>query len=193
MMTLFELRAKIGRLQKRLGENADPGIAISWGVRSDNDSSEYEVIGIRSPTEYLDDIQNLVIWLFNVKDYLKKRMCARNFREQAVEDFINASPEISLCADLANSLKHDGLDRNPRSGTCPTFGGVSVVVPQDGVQAFSYLPSSGFKVSVQRPDLVQYFVPILDQTNAQIGEAGMLCSKVIDQWESFIEEYGLCR
>lgn len=69
-------------------------------------------------------IKPLIIYLWNEKDWVKKRYPAR---AKEVESYVNDSTYIKVIADLANSLKHGGLDNNPRSNSKQTdyFGKIT--------------------------------------------------------------------
>jgi hypothetical protein len=50
---------------------------------------------------------------YHLKDYLKKHP---GIDRAAVEAHVTASRALSIAGDIANTLKHGGLDRPPRSG-----------------------------------------------------------------------------
>ena len=70
-------------------------------------------------------LKSLVIFLWNEKDWLKKRFPSYG---KKIEEYINNSQYIKIVADLANGLKHGGIDRNARSDSKQTdyFGKVTI-------------------------------------------------------------------
>jgi len=67
-----------------------------------------------SNTDSHDGSENFFNQCYHLKDWIKKDPSI-SFSEN-IEDFINKSESLSLCADYCNSFKHGGLDRTPRSG-----------------------------------------------------------------------------
>jgi hypothetical protein len=57
-------------------------------------------------------IKPLIIYLWNEKDWMIKRYPTK---KKEIEEYVNNSKYIKVVADLANSLKHGGLDKRPRS------------------------------------------------------------------------------
>jgi hypothetical protein len=57
-------------------------------------------------------LKPLIIYLWNEKDWVIKRYPSK---KKEVEEYVNKSKYIKVIADLANSLKHGGLDRKSRS------------------------------------------------------------------------------
>ncbi len=70
-----------------------------------------------SERELKQQIKSLVIFMWNEKDWLKKEY-PENSRD--IEQFINDSNFIKIVADLANGLKHRGVDRASRSDSKET-------------------------------------------------------------------------
>lgn len=56
---------------------------------------------------------------YHLKDWIRNDPAAVSVANR-VEGYINNNPELSLCADICNGLKHLQLDRE-RSGKSPEF------------------------------------------------------------------------
>ncbi|MDD3086105.1 MAG: hypothetical protein PHD80_03335 [Candidatus ainarchaeum sp.] len=67
-----------------------------------------------SNTDSVDGSENFFNQCYHLKDWIKKDSSIS--LSENIEDFINKSESLSLCADYCNSFKHGGLDKNPRSG-----------------------------------------------------------------------------
>jgi hypothetical protein len=65
-----------------------------------------------SDLQLRQQIKPLIIYLWNEKDWIKKR---HPDKAKAIEAYVNNSKYIKIIADLANSIKHGGLARTPRS------------------------------------------------------------------------------
>ncbi|ABD81603.1 hypothetical protein [Saccharophagus degradans] len=70
-------------------------------------------------------LKPLITSLWNEKDWMKKRYPGRG---KEIEEFINQSKHLKVIADLANSIKHGGLDYKPRSNAKQTdyFGRITL-------------------------------------------------------------------
>lgn len=77
-----------------------------------------------SDLQLKQQIKPLIIYLWNEKDWVKKRYPSK---DKEVELYVNNSQYIKVIADLANSLKHGGLDKKPRSDSKQTdyFGKIT--------------------------------------------------------------------
>ena len=64
---------------------------------------------------------------YHLKDWLIND-ASGTFRKDAVENFVNVSRELRLCADLCNGSKHLKLTKPPRSNENPRLGAQSVTV-----------------------------------------------------------------
>jgi hypothetical protein len=74
-----------------------------------------------SSENYLDEIYAFFQNCYHLKDWIKNDG-AVPLKKRAVEDYINNSRPLRLCADLCNALKHLTLKDEPRSGENPAFG-----------------------------------------------------------------------
>jgi len=54
---------------------------------------------------------------YHLKDWIKHSPECRTF--SCVENFINNSPALQICADICNTLKHKTLTKPPRSKSIP--------------------------------------------------------------------------
>lgn len=68
-----------------------------------------------------DDIYAFFQNCYHLKDYLKNDTAYTKHSDRDIEDYINNTFELKLCADICNGLKHLTLT-NPRSGATPNFG-----------------------------------------------------------------------
>ncbi len=84
-------------------------------IKRINDGMEHD-----KPSEcYQDEIYAFYLNCYHLKDWIINCDAAPNER---VEEFINSSTDLKLCADICNGLKHLKLDRQPRSDQRPEFG-----------------------------------------------------------------------
>ena len=73
------------------------------------------------PSEiYQDDVYAFFMNCHHLKDWIKNDTAAASVANN-VENYINNNPDLSLCADICNGVKHLRLISN-RSGERPKFG-----------------------------------------------------------------------
>ena len=69
---------------------------------------------------YQDEVYAFFMNCHHLKDWIKNDPAAASVADK-VENYINNNPELSLCADICNGLKHLHLISD-RSGERPKFG-----------------------------------------------------------------------
>jgi hypothetical protein len=165
---LFERLARHAKATKR---NAGEGSA--WQCRlSNGETHTYAMVGVRTHAEAMDSAENLIKWIWDSKDYLKKRAESLGKNGEDIEKFVNHCKYLSVCADLANGLKHGGLDKNrkSRSKSRPRFGAISFTVPQAAVGSLVF-GDYNVAINVSHPDMVEVKLPILAESGELIGDA----------------------
>ncbi len=71
--------------------------------------------------EHIDDMHAFFNACYHIKDYLINDPTFTKFTKQQIENHINATFALQLCADICNGLKHMKLT-HARSGNAPSFG-----------------------------------------------------------------------
>jgi hypothetical protein len=176
----FVTRAEIDKLFERLARHVNAtkrhsGEGAAWQLTLPNgEIHTYGMFGVRTHAEAMDSAENLIMWIWASKDYLKKRANYVGKESRSIEEFVNQNFFLSVCADLANRLKHGGLDKSrgkgPRSGMNPKLGEVSFTFPQTAIGSlvFSYNYTG---VNVSDPEKVEVKLPILAENGDHIGDA----------------------
>ena len=119
----------------------------------------------RSSDFYEDDVYAFFQNCYHLEDWIKHDPAAGPLSAQ-VEDFINQTPELLICADICNSLKHLKLKRS-RSSQTPEFG------------------KRIFKLSLgTKPTTIAVAYTI--DTNAGTVDAFDLASQCLRAWEKFV-------
>lgn len=181
---LFE---RLGRLVEATKQNAGEG--SSWEYTfPDGETHRYVIRGLRSHAEAEDSAFNLIIWIWNAKDYLKRRAKAHGQNAQAIEDIVTADSALAICADLANCLKHGGLNQS-RSKRYPKFGVMSFAAPQTAVGSLTFRVFE-VEIEIADPSLVKFSLPVLDQSNVEMGDAFEFAARalsVLEQLKARIE------
>src|SRR2546427_10930785 len=112
------------RIKRKISNHAGDGAEWKYTF-PEGETATYRFVGLKAPEVFEDEIRELLTWWWNAKDHLKKRATAVGQSPQMIENIINTDPDVAICADLANSQKHGGLDRKPRSAQNPTLATVT--------------------------------------------------------------------
>jgi hypothetical protein len=147
------------------------------------------MVGVRTHAEAMDSAENLIKWIWDSKDYLKKRADIVGINGARIGEYVNQNTFLSVCADLANGLKHGGLDksRKPRSQMSPRLGEVSFIVPQAAIGSLVF-GDHHVAVNVSDPDKVEVRLPILAENGDPIGDAFDFAYQAIEALEKFRNE-----
>jgi hypothetical protein len=149
----------------------------------------YKITGMKSAHELEDDVANLCVWVWSMKDYLKRLAPLVGRGPSYVEHFINAEPNLLVCGDLANSVKHAGLDRS-RSGRCLRMGRLRYTIPQSAVSALTFRQNE-VQIDVANATAVEITVPVLDPAGNEAGEVLSFLRKGVAAWERLLHEFGV--
>src|ERR1700741_2568799 len=105
---LQTLLDKISRLRTRFSDAS--GIKTQeWSARTeDGDEMRVTLVGAKDLADLQIDIEAAFVWIWSLKDYVKRYARQRGTNEGAIETRATASKSLSICADIANCLKHGG-------------------------------------------------------------------------------------
>ncbi|MGS2743215.1 hypothetical protein ACU6TU_06405 [Halomonas sp. LS-001] len=188
-MTLNQVSSlleKIKRIQINLGSLDGDG--FEWALtHEDLGYQEYSIKGIKEPKELQDEIENGFIWLWSLKDYVKKYSLAQGKDKKWVDNQVNNTECLCLCADIANSLKHGGIDRDSRSGKKPTLSEVAYKIPQEGINKLT-LYADRVETVVSDTSTVKVSMDINDLKSGKLGDAFELINKCLIEWKKIIEK-----
>lgn len=188
MATLVEINKLFSRfalIQGRLA--AREGDGCSWPATFENgETYTYVFHGIMGFDEVDFFIESLFVWLWNMKDYIKAYSQQFGKPLDWVELKVNADPNLCMCADLANGIKHARLSKS-RSGRFATMGILTYTIPQESVTAITY---TAFKIEteIRNQGNVILGKPILDNAGNKCGDAFQLAGVCIQIWENIVAE-----
>ena len=185
---LEKLLERSNRFRKKL--QIKDGQGIEWLYTFENGETHfYSVEGVRPPEEIEDEIATIFLWLWSLKDYVKKYVLNKGKSKQWVEVRVNADPYLCICADSANSLKHGGLDPKfkPRSNKGPKLGKLKYQIPQ---KAMGSITIGAFDVGlkVRNPSLVILEMPVFDEDNRVLGDAFKYLDYGLKAWKNIVKE-----
>jgi hypothetical protein len=183
---LEEMFQRADRFRKRL--KIKDGEGTAWSHTFDNNEIHYYSLnGVKPPEEIKDELESAFVWLWSLKDHVKKYVIAKGKTKEWVESRVNADPYLCICADLANSPKHGGLDRKPRSNKNPRLGNLKYNIPQ---QAMSQITVGAFDVgmNIGDPSLISLEWPVLGDEDKYLGDALKYLEYGLKAWEGIINE-----
>jgi len=144
-------------------------------------------------TDIQDLAEDLAKGVWDCKDYIKIKAQAQGIEWGSIEAEINKKRELCIIADLANSIKHGGLNRRPRSGiqgihinglSCvghPVMGEeelIPVITPDSLEMTFQL---TNFQIAAR----------VNDKNGSDIGELFELSKKAHEQWEEIISDFAI--
>ena len=106
------------QIKKKVSRFISKSSNLKWpeGI-VDFDNQSFVVNGVKPLVEVQDEIETAFVWCWSIKDSLIKNLVNENpnINKQTIEDEINKYKCLTYCSDIANGLKHGGLN-NSRSG-----------------------------------------------------------------------------
>ena len=179
-----ELFMRLGRLVSASKNKAGEG--TEWNYTFPNgETHRYVIRGLKSHAEAEDSVFTLLIWIWNAKDYLKKRAVVLRTSGREVEKAVSDDDNLAICGDLANRLKHGGLDRPSRSGFNPRLGKVSFEAPQTVIGSLTF-KAFEVEIGIDDPSQVTFRLPVLnDQDEEIVGMHSCMLTAQLVHWSAF--------
>lgn len=185
-----ELFRRLGRLVN--SSQVKAGNGTEWDYTFPNgETYRYIINNIRAHNEVEDAVGNLLIWIWNAKDYLKLRTEAKGQPRRLIEEFINSDPSLPICGDLAIRLKHGDTSKS-RSGKFPRLGSVSFSAPQFAIKSLTF---RAFEVAVDigDPEGVDFRIPVLDEAGNELVDVFQVMASAIEVLEKLRYEIEECQ
>jgi hypothetical protein len=179
-----KLKERIGRL--KLKADDPKGAGAEWTVEFAPDKNELRKIsGVKTPEEIEDEVSTVFLWLWSLKDYVKKLCMAKGADDRWVENAVNSDSDLCVCADIANSLKHCGLDSKSRSNRCPKLGNVVYKIDSAELASFKFY-ESGVTIDPSEFNLIRLELPVFDDHGRLVGDAFQILKNGIEAWDKII-------
>ena len=183
---LEKLIDRVNRFKNRI--NIKDGKGAEWShTFEDGETHFYSMEGVRPPEEIEDDISSMFIWLWSLKDYVRKYVILNGKNKTWVKNKIINNPNICVCADIANSLKHGGLDKEykPWSGKNPKLKPLKYIFPQEAIGELKF-GAYDVNMKIKNPQLVQLEMAIVDEDGITLGDAFKYLDNGLIEWEGII-------
>ena len=95
-------------------------------------ATNLKVTGIKSPEQLADELLNIFVWLWSIKDYLIEVYKKFSLDHKIIEKLVNRTFTLQLISDIANRSKHGSL-RKSRSKRYAILTKVGIGIPQKAV------------------------------------------------------------
>ena len=76
-----------------------------------------------STAEFEDDVFAFFVNCYHIRDWLINDLEYRAHTQRQVDNYINVTMPLAICADICNGMKHLTRNRDPRSSVQPEFAG----------------------------------------------------------------------
>jgi hypothetical protein len=183
-MNITNVREVLDRAN-RLSERAKTikGAGSTWShTFGDGVEITYILNEVKPRAELEDEILNVFIWLWNMKDYFKSVLNNRGDDPKTIEDKINADKKLSVCADIANGIKHGTLNKS-RSGLFPKLGTLSYSIPGDSMKKLEFRCNE-IEMDFKEFQNIEIKMPVTDQSGNKIHDALPLIQHALNEWEA---------
>lgn len=183
-MNISDVRIILDRAT-RLSDRASTikGAGSSWShLFPDGTETKYILNEVKPQAELEDEILNVFIWLWNMKDYFKSVLSMRGDDPNIIETRINSDNTLTVCADIANGIKHGAL-KTSRSGLFPKLGTLSYSVPQNSMKKLTFRGNE-IEMDFKEFESIEIKMPVIDKSGNQIYEALPLIEYALNEWES---------
>jgi hypothetical protein len=180
-----KLFSRIARLKAAIAEKRGAGAEWDYSF-PDGTMTTYRITKVKPPEVVADELEQVFVWAWTLKDYLKELAASAGRPAQSVENLVNSDSNLQLCADLANREKHARLKQS-RSGKFAKLGKPRYTVPQEGIGALLVTPSP-VVIDVSKPELVELRVPIENELGAVVGDALDVLDGVVGNWEQLFAD-----
>jgi hypothetical protein len=185
---LENLLGKISRLRARFSDGTG-GATQEWRAKTEaGEEQQVTLVGAKDLPSLQDDIEAAFVWIWSLKDHVKRYAKPRGISASWLESQATADRALALSADIANNLKHGGdySSRHPsRSLSSPRLGTISVTVPQSALGSIS-IGADWTVTTVADPKDLIYYMPILDGEGRTIGDAFAVLECAVMKWEQIL-------
>jgi hypothetical protein len=147
----------------------------------DGSVTEIEIVGIKAPEQLEDELLNLFIWLWNMKDYLKALCPSCGIASNRIEHIANAERCLTITADIANRAKHGGL-RESRSEDFARLQHVGFSVPMSALSSIAF-EKPAVRIVVGIPDNSEMYAEIGFDSGADPVDAFLTASQALEAWQ----------
>jgi len=179
LLEVENLFKKLNRFGTKITTIDGPG--ISWEYTSEKgDTINYSITKIRELEGIQDDVENYLIWLWNLKDYFKSNVKNKS----SVEEFVNSNLNMKILADVANRLKHLNLNSS-RSKLFPKLGKLEIVIPHKNFASIKFSGTNKVELEPFEANKCELYLPIIDNEENQLIDSFDLIDFAEIEWKKY--------
>jgi hypothetical protein len=147
---------------------------------TDGQQQTVGVVGVKSPVQLEDELLQLFVWVWSLKDHLKDAYSSKGLDPQLIELLVNESPALQYVSDIANRAKHGTLTKS-RSSTFAELVEVGITIPHSAMAKVVYVPNA-VGVHVDKPKEVELCAKVQPRGTEAIDAFAVL-EESIAIWE----------
>ena len=178
------------RIQRKLDEIKDQsGTGYDYEASKDITKQQYKVHNLKDPEKYKDQIYELLIYTWSCKDHFKKTLIeigkTDSEAKTIVENVIRNKIELGICMDLANNIKHCGLDKNKQnwSKLNPSLTeDVGFNIPLNSIKELVIQNSGLIEFNISNPENATFHAIIKDHNGNNLGNAIDIIEVSLKEW-----------
>lgn len=147
----------------------------------------YKFKNIKNLNDTKDELTSAIIWLWSIKDYFVNYLKANGRDKSEVYDEVEKNEYVKIFADLANSLKHSGLDKHPWTNKNPKIKGPGFVAEMQSIKQIIFSPNAEISIEFDNYDKIEITCTIEDDKGNLIGDTFYYLQKNIEFWENMFK------
>lgn len=162
------------------------------GQRVETNFTGMETTGEPITLEEIHDLaEDFTKTIWDCKDRIQRLAIKTGISKKSFWEEVKTHRELCIIADLANTIKHDGLDSKPLSGIKPIISGVrnsskgkgSSFYTREGRIITAWHPLGNFEIFASIRDL--------EDPQYELGEVFTFGEEAIEQWQLVIDTFSL--
>ncbi|WP_442510776.1 hypothetical protein SH528x_002419 [Novipirellula sp. SH528] len=177
----YRLHDRVARSKSTVYTMAHVGYDQSHTLPDGSDGVT-KIRGIKSPEQLEDELLNLFIWIWSMKDYLKELCRNRSVDPQGIERIVNTVDALMIAADIANRAKHGEL-RNSRTGDFARLENVGYTIDRSAVESIAFRPRE-VELTVAIPDDAELRGSVEFDSGKTGRDAFEVAEEAIIAWET---------
>ena len=193
-MDYNNVNIRLKRIYASINQKNKYGLEVLAGMHNETikepDGGFQVIFSFGNDIDTLNQIQNVISNLANLKDILKDCMEEQGKDKQIIENEIDKSIALQLILDLSNQEKHGyPLEKIRRSKKDPLIKNIRTAIsPSDKPDNVRYSGPGG---SAAYNVMISIRADIVDSTDQHLFTLDELLNQAIKDWENIIKIFGI--
>ena len=178
---LEKLQERVARASAAVSKKDAEGFTQALNSQTEE---KLVVQGMKSPDQPEDELLNLCVWIWSMKDYLKTLAVANGHTKQDIEEIVNNNDDLAIVGDIANRAKHGTLEKT-RSGDYAKLSNVGYSINQTAIDSISF-GESEITLDVGKPEDAKFHASIEFESGNRdsIDDAFPVVANALTAWET---------